>query len=89
MIALGIYHRLPEYMLLFLVSSLVSVLPVTLGGIGAREIVFLYGSVWLGLPQHMSVTISLMFYLINTVVSLAGIWYFLNGRFLLKTPTQQ
>lgn len=89
MIALGIYHPLPEYMLLFLASSLVSVLPVTLGGIGAREIVFLYGSVWLGLPQHISVTISLMFYLINAVVSLAGIWYFLNGRFLLKTPTQQ
>jgi len=84
MMAFGITGHIPEYMLLFLVSSLVAVLPFTLGGIGARELVFLYGSSYMHLVQDVSVTISLLFYLITALVSLAGIRYFINGRFGLK-----
>ncbi|WP_164974107.1 lysylphosphatidylglycerol synthase transmembrane domain-containing protein [Filimonas effusa] len=79
-----VHASLPEYMLIFLLSSLVAVLPFTLGGIGARELVFLYGSRWLFLAQDVSVTVSLLFYLITAVVSLAGCWHFLSGKFSLK-----
>lgn len=60
------------YLFVFLVSSIVAVLPVTIGGIGSREVVFLYGALWLGLEEDTSVTISLVFFAITALVSLAG-----------------
>lgn len=85
--AFNVHSSLPEYMLIFLLSSLAAVLPFTLGGIGARELVFLYGSRWLLLAQDVSVTVSVLFYLITAVVSLAGCWYFLSGKFSLKNAS--
>ena len=67
-------HQL-AYLFIFLVSSIVAVLPITIGGIGSREIVFLYGALWLGLQEDTSVTISLIFFAITALVSLAGAWY--------------
>ncbi|NNE02525.1 MAG: flippase-like domain-containing protein [Eudoraea sp.] len=64
-----------EYLFIFLISSIVSVLPLTIGGIGSREVVFLYGALWLGLEESMSVSISMLFFLITALVSLLGIWY--------------
>lgn len=64
-----------EYLFIFLISSIVSVLPLTIGGIGSREVVFLYGALWLGLEENMSVSISMLFFLITALVSLLGIWY--------------
>lgn len=63
------------YLFVFLVSSIVAVLPITIGGIGSREIVFLYGALWLGLQEDTSVTISLVFFAITALVSLAGGWF--------------
>ncbi len=64
-----------EYLFIFLVSSIVSVIPLTIGGIGSRELVFLYGALWFGLEEERSVAISMIFFLITALVSLAGFWY--------------
>jgi uncharacterized membrane protein YbhN (UPF0104 family) len=64
-----------EYLFIFLISSIISVLPLTIGGIGSREVVFLYGALWLGLEENLSVSISMLFFLITAFVSLLGIWY--------------
>lgn len=74
------------YLFIFLVSSIVAVLPITIGGIGSREVVFLYGALWLGLQEDTSVTISLIFFTITALISLTGIWYHL--RKLKLTTTQ-
>ena len=63
------------YIFIFLVSSVVAVLPLTIGGIGSREVVFFYGALWLGLEENTSVSISMLFFLITAVVSLTGIYY--------------
>lgn len=73
--ALNIEVSIIEYLFIFLISSIVSVLPLTLGGIGSRELVFLYGALWLGLEEDLSVGISMLFFLITAFVSLLGIWY--------------
>jgi uncharacterized membrane protein YbhN (UPF0104 family) len=73
--ALGLYNNDPEYIFLFLVSSIVAVLPLTIGGLGAREIVFLEGSKYFGLIQEHSVIISILFYLITLVTSSWGLVY--------------
>ncbi|MDH3698995.1 MAG: flippase-like domain-containing protein [Flavobacteriaceae bacterium] len=66
------------YLFIFLVSSIVAVLPLTIGGIGSREVVFLYGALWLGLEEDVSVSISLVFLAITALVSFAGLYYHLK-----------
>ncbi len=64
-----------SYLFIFLVSSIVAVLPLTLGGIGSRELVFFYGALWLGLEENTSVGVSMAFFLITAFVSLWGLGY--------------
>lgn len=75
MAALGIPAHVTEYIFIFLVSSVVSVLPLTIGGLGIREVVFLEGSAYFGLLQETSVVISILFYLITLFTSSWGAIY--------------
>jgi glycosyltransferase 2 family protein len=63
------------FQLLFLLSSLVAILPFTVGGLGARELVFLWGAAQFGLQQQHAVYISLVFYVLTVAGSLAGLLY--------------
>ncbi|GAA4465858.1 lysylphosphatidylglycerol synthase transmembrane domain-containing protein [Nibrella saemangeumensis] len=63
------------YQLVFLISSVVAALPLTLGGAGARELTFLAGAQYFGLPVDGAVAISFLFYGITALVSLAGGYY--------------
>ena len=77
--SMGLHIHFFEYQLLFLTSSLAVVLPLTVGGLGLREVVFLEGSNMLGLDAQGAVFISLLFYLITVVVSAVGIvWVYRN-----------
>ena len=73
--ALGETENYLSYLVIFLVSSAVAVLPISIGGVGVRELTFLYGSQLLNVDMNVAVGISFLFYLITVVVSLAGIWY--------------
>jgi uncharacterized membrane protein YbhN (UPF0104 family) len=75
--SIGIHHYFLEFQLLFLLSSIVAIFPFTIGGLGAREIVFLWGAQQFGLQQAEAVFISILFYLITVIVSLVGlVWVF-------------
>ena len=73
--ALSVEGNTIAYLFIFLISSIVSVLPLTIGGIGSREVVFYYGALWLALDENTSVSISMLFFLITAAVSLIGIFY--------------
>ncbi|WP_422081145.1 lysylphosphatidylglycerol synthase transmembrane domain-containing protein [Ulvibacterium sp.] len=73
------------YLFIFLISSIVAVLPLTIGGIGSREVTFFYGATVLSLDENISVSISMVFFLITALVSLFGIVYHFK-RPQLKTP---
>ena len=73
--SLSINGHHTEYILIFLISSLVAVLPITLGPFGAREVVFIWGSHQFGLNQNDSVLISLLFDLISVAISLPGFYW--------------
>lgn len=75
MLALGMSLHQTDYIFIFLVSSVVAVLPLTIGGLGAREVVFLEGAKYFGLLQETSVVISLLFYLITLLTSACGLFY--------------
>lgn len=77
MLSIGIDHHFNAFQLIFLLSSIVAILPFTIGGLGAREIVFLWGATQFGLATSEAVYISLLFYLITVFVSLFGlIWVY-------------
>lgn len=61
------------YSLVFLISSVVAMLPITIGGAGARELTFLWGAQVLGLDAERSVAIAFIFYLVSTAVALYGL----------------
>ena len=71
--------RQPEqwlgYSLVFLVSSVVAMLPFTIGGAGARELTFLWGARILDLNAEHAVAIAFIFYLVSTAVALYGMRY--------------
>ena len=80
--ALGQGMHWIDYLVLFLISSLVAMIPFTLGGFGARELTFLYGSQFLFIDAEKAVAIGFLFYLISTSVSLFGVVYsFKRGGF--------
>ena len=63
------------YIFVFLISSVVAVLPLTIGGIGSREVVFFYGAIWLGLEEFTSVSVSVLFFTLTALVSICGIYF--------------
>lgn len=70
------------YLIVFLISSIVSIIPLTIGGIGSRELTFFYGATWLGLDENTSVGVSMLFFLITAAVSLLGIYYHFKRPYL-------
>lgn len=72
-LALGEEIKWLEYSVLFLVSSVVAMLPLTIGGTGARELTFLWGGGILNIDSEKAVAIAFLFYLISTAVALVGI----------------
>lgn len=73
--ALHLHGHQQAYVFLFLVSSMVAVLPLTIGGLGIREVVFLEGATYLSLAAEQAVLISLIFYLITLFTSAWGLIY--------------
>lgn len=73
--ALSVPIQAMAYLFVFLISSIVSVLPITIGGIGSRELTFLYGAKFLELNESTSVGVSMVFFLITALVSLGGVYY--------------
>ncbi len=72
LLALGVEAHYTDYTTLFLVSSVVAVLPFTIGGVGARELVFIYGYEYLQIDKNVAVVFSILFFVITAVSSLAG-----------------
>ncbi|MCF8232080.1 MAG: flippase-like domain-containing protein [Bacteroidales bacterium] len=71
----GISDQMTSYIFVFLISSLVAIIPISVGGAGTRELAFLYGAQYLALSPEVSVTVSLTFYLITLFTSLFGMFY--------------
>jgi len=77
MMALHINMHQTTYIFIFLLSSIVAILPFTIGGLGAREVVFIWGSNTL---LHVTndatpVSISISFYFITLIISFIGVYW--------------
>jgi glycosyltransferase 2 family protein len=69
----------PEWIFIFLVASVVSVLPISLGGgLGTREFVFVQGAAFFHFDKHtqaLALIVSLLFYLSNLLSSVWGAYF--------------
>jgi glycosyltransferase 2 family protein len=72
LIAMGIHSNLEGYMLIFLLSSIAAMFPLSVGGIGIRELVFMQGASILGISEHAAVTVSVLFDIIVTLTAVSG-----------------
>ncbi len=73
--ALDFDGKFAPYLLMFLVSSLVAVVPFTVGGLGAREMVFVFGAKYFHLDAHLAILISLLFYLTSALLASTGAYF--------------
>ncbi len=79
-ILLGLSYLADPLLLLtvFMVSSVMAVLPFTFGGAGAREFTFALAATFLAMEPTLrdtSIALGLLFYLITAITSLGGIFY--------------
>lgn len=88
-IAFGQGMHWADYLILFLISSVVAMIPITIGGAGARELTFLYGSQFLDIHAEKAVAIAFLFYLISTSVSFYGIRFSFNKEGVLKPGAEE
>jgi uncharacterized membrane protein YbhN (UPF0104 family) len=70
--SLHIFDDTLAYLTVFLVSSLVSVLPISVGGIGLRELVFVSAASYSPISRELSVAFSLVFFAVTALSSLPG-----------------
>ncbi|HVF82102.1 MAG TPA: hypothetical protein VM884_09220, partial [Flavisolibacter sp.] len=73
-IHISVNHQ--QWIFVFLSASIISVLPLSLGGgLGTREVVFAEGAIHFSLDPHSGVIISLLFYLSSIAGSLPGAYF--------------
>ena len=62
-----------DYLAIFLMSTVATILPITIGGAGAREVTFYYLLNFIQLETNAGVALSLIFFGISALSSLAGV----------------
>jgi uncharacterized membrane protein YbhN (UPF0104 family) len=73
--ALGITESINVYLVLFLISSIATILPISFGGLGLREILFTFMVAYFPIHESPAVAFALSFYLITVLTSFFGIYY--------------
>jgi len=70
--ALSIHESHMDYLTLFMLSSVVAVIPFTVGGVGARELVFLYGFQFLNIEEDKAIAFTLLFFSVTAITAFIG-----------------
>lgn len=89
LLALNFEGALLPYLLTFLVSSLVAIFPFTVGGLGAREYVFVVAAGILAMNESMAVSLSLAFYLVSALVALGGLYFVFRTNEFSPIPAKK
>lgn len=79
---------LGSYFFLFFLSAIAGALPITLGGIGAREFVFMWGATLWNINPTVVVSLSLLFYIVSAVSSLPGLMFVFNPSEIIQSTEE-
>jgi len=75
LLSMGLTSGHQDYWFLFLVSGIIFAIPVTLGGFGSRELVFVYASQFLVVDVNLAVALGLLTYVLRAILSFIGVYY--------------
>lgn len=73
------------YIIVFLISSIASLFPLSIGGLGAREYTFMIAATYFHLDTEKAIVIGFLFYIISLFVSLFGSYFIFKPIFPAKT----
>jgi uncharacterized membrane protein YbhN (UPF0104 family) len=73
--AFHVKAEVSDYLFLFFISAIATALPITIGGVGAREMVFVIGAKYLFLDNELAVALSVMFFILSALLSLGGMYW--------------
>lgn len=73
LVALSVSDFYMDYLALFMASSVVAVLPFTIGGVGARELVFIFGFQYLNIEEGKAIAFTLLFFAVTAITALIGL----------------
>lgn len=72
LVSLDVQDHVTAYLAIFFASSVVSVLPISIGGAGIRELVFVTAAGYATISRDISVAFSLLFFFVTVLCSLPG-----------------
>ncbi|MCK5170525.1 MAG: flippase-like domain-containing protein [Bacteroidales bacterium] len=75
LVSLGLDSAYHDYWFLFFISGIIFAIPVTLGGFGSRELVFVYASQFLMVDVNLAVALGLLTYVIRAILSFSGVYF--------------
>lgn len=73
--ALGHDEKFSPYLLIFMVSSIVTIIPSIGGAIGIREVFSGEAAKYIQVDEQLSMTLSLIFYTISLISALPGVYF--------------
>jgi uncharacterized membrane protein YbhN (UPF0104 family) len=73
------------YIIVFLISSIASLFPLSIGGLGAREYAFMIAATYFHLDKEKAIAIGFLFYIISLFVSLFGSYFIFKPISPVKT----
>jgi glycosyltransferase 2 family protein len=89
LMAIDINDNYLPYFFIFMISSIVAVIPFTIGGLGAREYVVIFASAYLNIDTNIGIFMSATFWLISAVTSLCGIYFVYNSKEFSALPAEE
>lgn len=69
------FDELSDYILVFMLSMIVALMPISIGSVGLREVSFLYAAKYLGLNAELGVAVCFIFYIFYLSTSFIGLIY--------------
>ncbi len=71
----GVAGNMIDYIILFMISSIITIIPISIGGVGLRELTFFKGAPLLGLDPELGIAICIIYFIINSISSLVGLLF--------------
>lgn len=75
LLAFQVNDHFIDYWFIYLLSGIAFAIPVTLGGVGAREVVFIYGAEYLPIDLNIAIAMSLIIYVYRAIASFGGVYF--------------
>ncbi len=67
--------QMSDYLMIFMISSVVTMIPISFGGVGMRELTYFYTAGIIGINPELGIAVSLVYFLLDTFSSLAGLFF--------------